>query len=72
MISLLKCRRSEDGVAATKIAIVVCGKKSGQERYRLRRNDDEKRFDKEDLKAEFLISETAKIAAEAEAAQLGE
>ena len=64
MISLLKCRRSEDGVAATKIAIVVCGKKTGQERYRLRRNDD--------LKAEFLISETAKIAAQAEAAQLGE
>ena len=52
--------------------IVVCGKRTGQERYRLRRNDEEKRFDKEDLKAEFSISETAKMAAEAEAAQLGE
>lgn len=52
--------------------IVVCGEKTDQERYRLRRSDEEKRFDRENFKAEFSISENAKIAAEAEAAQLGQ
>ena len=52
--------------------IVVCGEKTDQERHRLRRSDEEKRFDRDNFKAEFSISENAQIAAEAEAAQLGQ
>lgn len=51
--------------------IVVCGKKSDQERYRLRRTDKDNLYEEEPNKAEFSISENTKIAAENEAAQIG-
>ena len=51
--------------------IVVCGEKTDQERYRLRRTDKDNLYKEEPTKAEFAISENAKIAAENEAAQIG-
>lgn len=51
--------------------IVVCGEKTDQERYRLRRTDKDNLYKEEPTKAEFAISENTKIAAENEAAQIG-
>lgn len=51
--------------------IVVCGEKTDQERYRLRRTDKDNLYKEQPTKAEFAISENTKIAAENEAAQIG-
>jgi hypothetical protein len=51
--------------------IVVCGEKTDQERYRLRRTDQGAMYEDEPNKAEFSISENTKIAAENEAASIG-
>lgn len=51
--------------------IVVCGEKTDQELYRLRRTTDSALYEENPNKAEFSISENTKIAAENEAAQIG-
>ena len=51
--------------------IVVCGEKTDQERYRLRRTDKDNVYEEEPTKAEFSISGNTKIAAENESAQIG-
>lgn len=70
VIDILLQKAAPECAAQTADEIVVCAQKTDQERYRLRSQSSDSRFAREDLKAEFSLTENTTMLAEGEAAGL--